>query len=154
MVRRCSLQTRKVGTAKDPWRWVGYAERTSSNEHSSHNSRSEVGNNWVAWCHPSGFQMWLRSLFYLRTSMIHLPVHLSPKSPLWRWDGCGLAGTTVWTKEITRSLVQKRESGKDAMRHSDGGFIWLSQHLWEWVWTLLLLIKEMHWWVKWDIHLF
>lgn len=26
-------------------------------------------------------------------------------------------------QEITRSLVQKGESGKDAMRHSDGGFI-------------------------------
>lgn len=93
MVR--TLQTRKVGTAKDPWR--GYAEITSS--YDSHNSRSEVGKLWVAWCHPSGFQMWLRSMFYLRTSMIHLPAHLSPKSPLWRWDGCGLAGTTVFTKE-------------------------------------------------------
>lgn len=39
-----TLQTRKVGTAKNPWRWVGYAEITLSYEHSSHNSRSEVGN--------------------------------------------------------------------------------------------------------------
>jgi len=64
--------TRKV--ARDPWRWVGYAEITSSYEHSSHNSRSEVGNLWMAWCHPSGFQMWLRSMFYLRTSMIFRPL--------------------------------------------------------------------------------
>lgn len=106
--------------------------------------------------------------FYLRTSMIHLHVHLSPKSPLWRWDGCGLAGTTILTKEITRSLVQNREieSGKDAMRHCYGRVLhitisinlyeydYLYQYLWESFFQLLLLIKEMHWWVKWYIHFF